>query len=44
MKIVYIYDAIARIGGLERVLVEKMNYLAEVYKYEIFLIMVLILI
>mgnify|MGYP003300168689 CR=1 FL=1 len=38
MKIVYIYDAIARIGGLERVLVEKMNYLAEVYKYEIFLI------
>lgn len=38
MKIVYVYDAIARIGGVERILVDKMNYLAEVYGYEIYLI------
>lgn len=38
MKIVYIHDSIARIGGLERILVDKMNYLAEVYNYEIYLI------
>ena len=38
MRIVYIYDAIARIGGIERVFVEKMNYLAEVYNYDVFLI------
>ena len=38
MKIVYIYEAIARIGGIERVFVEKMNYLAEVYNYDVFLI------
>ena len=38
MKIVYVYDAIARMGGVERILVDKMNYLAEVYGYEIYLI------
>jgi len=38
MKIVYIHDSIARIGGLERILADKMNYLAEVYNYEIYLI------
>lgn len=38
MKIVYVYDAIARIGGVERILVDKMNYLAEVYSYEVYLI------
>lgn len=38
MKIVYVYDAIARIGGVERILVDKMNYLAEVYGYEIYFI------
>lgn len=38
MRIVYVYDAIARIGGVERILVDKMNYLAEVYGYEIYLI------
>lgn len=38
MKIVYVYDAIARIGGVERILVDKMNYLAEIYGYEIYLI------
>ena len=38
MKIVYIHDSIARIGGLERILVDKMNYLANMHDYEIFLI------
>lgn len=38
MKIVYIYDAIARIGGVERALADKMNYLAEVYGHEIHLL------
>ena len=27
MKIVYVYDSIARIGGMERILTDKMNYL-----------------
>lgn len=38
MKIVYIYDAIARIGGAEKILVDKMNYLADNYNQEVYLI------
>lgn len=38
MKIVYIHDAIARIGGVERIFAEKMNYLADVFGYEVYLI------
>lgn len=38
MKIVYIYDAIARIGGTEKILVDKMNYLADNYNHEVYLI------
>ena len=38
MKIVYIHDSIARIGGLERILADKMNYLAEKYDIDLFLI------
>lgn len=38
MKIVYVHDAIARLGGLERVFVEKMNYLAEEYAQDVCLI------
>lgn len=38
MKIAYIHDALARIGGVERILTDKMNYLAEVYGYNIYLI------
>lgn len=38
MKIVYVYDAIARVGGVERILADKMNYLADVYGYEVHLI------
>ena len=38
MKIIYFYDTIARIGGTEKILVDKMNYLADVYNQEIYLI------
>ena len=36
MKIVYVYDSIARIGGMERILTDKMNYLAEIYGHEVY--------
>lgn len=38
MKIVYIHDAIACIGGVERIFAEKMNYLADILGYEVYLI------
>ena len=38
MKIVYVYDSIARIGGMERILTDKMNYLAEIYGHKVYLI------
>lgn len=38
MKIVYIHDTISKVGGVERIFAEKMNYLAEVLDYEIYLI------
>ena len=38
MKIVYVYDSIARIGGMERILTDKMNYLVDIYGHEVYLI------
>ena len=38
MRIVYLNDALAIWGGLERILVEKVNELAERYDYEMFLL------
>lgn len=38
MKILYITDALAIWGGLERVLVEKANYLATNDRYEVFML------
>ena len=38
MKIVYLNDALAIWGGLERILVEKVNELAERYDYELYLL------
>lgn len=38
MKIVYIHDVIANIGGLERIFVQKMNYLADKLNHEVYLI------
>lgn len=38
MRIVYIYDTIAIIGGIERIFVDKMNYLAEKSHHEVYLL------
>ncbi len=38
MKIVYVYKALALWGGIERILVDKMNYLSEQYNYDIYII------
>ena len=38
MRVAYIHDNFAQVGGIERILTDKMNYLANVYNYEIFLI------
>lgn len=38
MKLLYITDAFAVLGGMERVLADKMNYLAEHLGYEVFLL------
>lgn len=38
MKIVYIYPCIRTIGGADRVVTEKINYLADKCKHEVFLI------
>ena len=38
MKILYITDSLVIWGGLQRILVEKMNFLAEQYGYDIYMI------
>jgi len=38
MKVLYIFRALAVYGGIERVLVDKMNYLSAQYGYDVFLI------
>lgn len=38
MKILFIYDAIAQWGGIERVWVERMNILADQYNYDVSLL------
>lgn len=38
MKIVYIHESIAHKGGLERIFVDKMNYLADRLQYEVYLL------
>lgn len=38
MKIVYLYSSLAITGGIERVLVDKMNYLVSRYGYDIYMI------
>ena len=40
MKILYVIDTIVNWGGLERVVVEKVNYLAEHYDYEMHIVTV----
>ena len=38
MRILYVNDALAIWGGLERILIEKANYLAEHYNYEVYIV------
>lgn len=38
MKIVYLYSSLAITGGIERVLVDKVNYLVSHYGYEVYMI------
>lgn len=38
MKIIYVYDTIAVVGGIERIFVDKMNYLADHLHHEVYLI------
>ena len=38
MRILYVFRSLAVWGGIERVLVEKMNYLSSVYAYDVYMI------
>lgn len=38
MKIVYIYNALALKGGVEKILIDRMNYLANRSNYELFIV------
>lgn len=38
MKIVYLYDSLAIWGGIERVLIDKMNYFADIDGYDVYII------
>lgn len=38
MKIIYIYDTVAVIGGVERIFIDKMNYLADKLHHEVYLL------
>ena len=38
MKILYVFRALAIWGGIERILVDKMNYLSDVYGFEVFIL------
>ena len=40
MKILYVIDTIVNWGGLERIIVEKVNYLAENYDFEMHIVTV----
>ena len=38
MRVVYLYPALAIWGGVERILVDKMNYLVRLYGYDVYII------
>ena len=38
MKVVYIYHSLVKWGGIERVWIDKMNYLADVFHEEVYLL------
>ena len=38
MKIVYVIDSLASKGGAERIVSDKLNYMAEHYSYDVYVI------
>ena len=38
MKVLYVFRSLAVWGGIERILVEKMNYLSQVYGYDVYML------
>ena len=38
MRLLYVYQTLARYGGVERVLVDKINYMASQYGYDIYML------
>ncbi len=38
MRVLYVFRSLAVWGGIERVLVDKMNYLASIYGYEVYML------
>lgn len=38
MKVLYVFRSLAVWGGIERILVEKMNYLSQVYDYDVYML------
>ena len=38
MKVLYVFRSLAVWGGIERILVEKMNYLSKVYGYDVYML------
>ena len=38
MRILYVFRSLAHWGGIERILVDKMNQLATMYSYEVYML------
>lgn len=38
MKIVYIYPAFVNVGGIDKIIINKVNFLADKLRYEVYLI------
>ena len=38
MRVLYVFRSLAVWGGIERVLVDKMNYLVSMYGYEVYML------
>ena len=38
MKVLYVFRSLAMWGGIERILVEKMNYLSKVYGFDVYML------
>ena len=38
MRILYVHDTLALWGGIERIFIDKMNYLADVYGYDVYML------